>query len=147
MAKESDLKFVAGSVQQAPRWVWRSTKSGPIIVIRVETDDGLHDLDAQDLSHSREIMNLKPGDHVTALVKSFFGQYDIWELKRDGVTIESYQDTYLYRTRENERGDNKRALVRFNVFNISDGGPRSKNAFRCMGFNLLGSRPFFVAGC
>ena len=108
MAKESDLKFVAGSVQQAPRWVWRSTKSGPIIVIRVETDDGLHDLDAQDLSHSREIMNLKPGDHVTALVKSFFGQYDIWELKRDGVTIESYQDTYLYRTRENERGEQTR---------------------------------------
>ena len=102
MAKESDLKFFAGSVQRAPRWV--STKGGPIIVIRVKMDDGLHDLVEEDFSHSRAIMQLKPDDHVTALVKSFFGQYDIWELKRDGVTIESYQDTYLYRTRENERG-------------------------------------------
>jgi hypothetical protein len=102
MAKEGDLKFFAGSVQRAPGW--ESTKGGPTIVIRVKKDDGLHDLVEEDLSHSRAIMKLKPDDHVTALVKSFFGQYDIWELKRDGVTIESYQDTYLYRTRENERG-------------------------------------------
>jgi hypothetical protein len=102
MAKESDLKFVAGSVQRAPRWV--STKGGPVIVIRVKMDDGLYDLVQEDLSHSRATMKLKPDDHVTALVKSFFGQYDIWELKHDGVTIESYQDMYLYQTRELERG-------------------------------------------
>ncbi len=102
MAKESDLKLVAGSVEQGPGWA--SPRGGPIIFIRVKMDDGLHDLVEEDLSHSRAIMKLKPGDHVTALVKSFFGQNDIWELKRDGVTIESYQDTYLYRTRENEQG-------------------------------------------
>ena len=42
-----------------------------MIVIRVEMDDGLHDLVKEDLSHSREIMKLKPGDHVTARVKFF----------------------------------------------------------------------------
>ncbi len=101
MAKPSDLKLFAGSVQRAPGWA--NTKGGPMIVIRVKTDDGLHDLVEEDLGHSRVIMKLRPGDQVTALVKSFFGQNDIWELKRDGVTIESYQDTYLYRTRENDR--------------------------------------------
>src|ERR1700676_763842 len=95
MAKESDLKVFAGSVQRAPRWV--NTRGGPIIVIRVKVDDGLHDLVEEDFSHSRAIMKLRPDDQVTALVKSFFGQYDIWELRRDVVTIESFQDTYLYR--------------------------------------------------
>jgi hypothetical protein len=101
MAKESDLKVFAGSVQRAPRWV--NTRGGPIIVIRVKVDDGLHDLVVEDFSHSRAIMKLRPDDQVTALVKSFLGQYDVWELRRDGVTTESYQDTYLYRSRENER--------------------------------------------
>jgi hypothetical protein len=102
MAKEGDLKSLAGSVQRAPSWV--HTKGGPVVVIHVETDDGQHSLFEEDLSHSREIMNLKPGDHVTARVRFLFGEYDIWELERDGVTIESYQDAYLYQTRLNERG-------------------------------------------
>ncbi len=88
MAKESDLKFVAGSVQRAPTWA----TEGDLIVIGVEMDDGLHYLVEEDLSHSREIMKLKPGDHVTARVQSLLGRYHIWELKRDGVTIESYQE-------------------------------------------------------
>ena len=130
MAKESDLKFFAGSVERAPSWV--HTKGGPIIRIRVEMDDGLHDLFEEDLSHSREIMNLKPGDHVTARVQSLLGEYHIWELKRDGVTIESYQDTYLYPRRKLERRTTKALWVGSNLFNISDGGHRSKNVFRCM---------------
>jgi hypothetical protein len=108
MAKESDLKFVAGSVLQAPTWL---RPSSPLIRIRVETDDGPVDIFEEDFSHSREIMNLKPGDHVTARVKLLHvgtlhgssGDYHIWELKRDGVTIESYQDAYLYQTRELEQ--------------------------------------------
>ncbi len=100
IAKESDLKFVAGSVQRAPRW----TTEGDLIRIRVETDDGICDLFEEDLSHSRAIMKLKPGDQVTARVQSLLGEYHIWELKRDGVTIESYQDMYLYETRRIERG-------------------------------------------
>ena len=102
MAKESDLKLVAGSVQRAPRWV--HTKGGSIIVIRVKTDDGLHDLDEQDLSHSREIMKLRPGDQITARVQFWGGDHNIWELKRDGVTIQSYQDTYLYQAALNRDG-------------------------------------------
>ena len=102
MPKESDLKSFTGSVQRAPSWV--HTKGGPMIRIRVEMDDGLHNLFEEDLSHSREIMKLKPGDHVTARAQSLLGEYHIWELKRDGVTIESYQDTYLYESREHERG-------------------------------------------
>jgi hypothetical protein len=105
IAKESDLALVAGSVQGAPGW--ESTKGGPIIRIRVEADDGLHDLFEEDLSHSREIINLKPGDHVTARMKSFLGQFNIWELKRDGVTVESYQDVYLYSTQKLEQAKTK----------------------------------------
>lgn len=101
MAKKSNLKSVAGIVLQKPRW--QRTKGGPIIVIRVEMGDGPHDLVEEDLSHYQAIMSLKPGDHITALVMSFVG-YHIWELKRDGVMLESYKDMYLYQTAMNERG-------------------------------------------
>ncbi|MGA3055689.1 MAG: hypothetical protein ABSD63_15890 [Candidatus Korobacteraceae bacterium] len=106
MAKESDLKFVAGSVQQAPGWArGKGGSKLPIIIIRVKMDDGLYDLHEQDLSHSREIMNLRPGDRITARVMPFAGYYhNIWELKRDGVTIQSYQETYLFQAATNERG-------------------------------------------
>ena len=101
MAKESDLKFVAGSVLQAPKWL---RPSSPMIRIRVETDDGPADIFEEDLSHSREIMNLRPGDRITARVMPFAGYHNIWELKRDGVTIQSYQETYLFQAATNERG-------------------------------------------
>jgi hypothetical protein len=105
MAKESDLKFVAGSVQQAPGWArGKGGSKLPIIIIRVKMDDGLYDLHEQDLSHSREIMNLRPGDRITARVMPFAGYHNIWELKRDGVTIQSYQETYLFQAATNERG-------------------------------------------
>jgi hypothetical protein len=108
MAKESDLRSVAGSVLQAPTLL---RPFGPIIRIRVETDHGPATIFEEDVSHSREIMNLKPGDHVTARVylsrvgnvSDSSNEYHIWELKRDGVTIESSQDTYLYETRELEQ--------------------------------------------
>jgi len=108
MAKESDLELVAGSVLQAPKQL---RPSSPVIRILVETDGGPADIYEDDSSYSREIMNLKPGDHVTARVKGLRvgvprgsrGEYHIWELRRDGVTIQSYQDAYLYQTRVNER--------------------------------------------
>jgi hypothetical protein len=34
----------------------------------------------------------------------FAGYHNIWELKRDGVTIQSYQETYLFQAATNERG-------------------------------------------
>ena len=109
MANESDLRFVAGSVLQEPTLI---RPSNPVIHIRVKTDSGRPvDIYEDDLSRSQEIMNLKWGDQVTARVKFLRvgvpkgspGEYHIWELKRDGVTIQSYQDAYLYQTRVNER--------------------------------------------
>ncbi len=107
MTKESDLKSVAGSVRQAPTLL---RPISPIICIRVETDHGPANIFEEDLSHSREIMNLKPGDYVTARVTlspvgnvSESDEYHVWELKHDGVTIESYQDAYLYGSRELEQ--------------------------------------------
>ena len=108
MAKESDLKFVAGSVLQAPTLL---RPSWPIIRIPIETDDGPADIYEEDMSHSQEIMNLQPGDHVTARVKFLTvgtlrrssGEYHIYELKRDGVTIESYQDADRNQIRELEQ--------------------------------------------
>jgi hypothetical protein len=105
MAKESELKLVAGSVLQAPTLL---RPSWPIIRITIETDDGPVNIYEEDMSHSQEIMNLKPGDHVTARVKFLTvgtlhrgsGEYHVYELKRDGVTIESYQDADLCQTRE-----------------------------------------------
>lgn len=101
MSRKSDLKLVSGSVQQRPRW--QRTKGGPIIVIPVEMGDGLHDLTVEDLSHYQAIMRLKPGDHITALVTSFL-EYRVWQLQRDGVMLESYEDMNLYQTTMNERG-------------------------------------------
>lgn len=100
MPKEGDLKSVAGSVQRAPRFLVDG-----LIAVPVELDGGLHDdlIYDDNLSHSREIMKLKPGDHITARVHSFLGDTRIWELKRDGITIISYQETYQYEYPSHER--------------------------------------------
>lgn len=104
MAKESDLKVVAGSVEQEPRWLrGRSGGKLPIIEIRLETDDGLYVLHEQDLSHEREVMNLRTGDRITARVKPLATYHNVWELTRDGVTIQSYQESYLYQAEQNKQ--------------------------------------------
>ncbi len=104
MATESDLKYVAGTVEQAPRWLrGRSGGKLPIIEIRVETDDGSYVLHEQDLSHARDVMNLRPGDRITARVKPVASYHTVWELKRDGVTIQSYQESYLYQAAQNQQ--------------------------------------------
>ena len=108
MAKESDLQLVGGSVLQAPELIRSST---PVICILVQMNGRPIAIYEDDLSLSREIMNLKWGDPVTARVKFLRagvpedspGEYHIWELKRDGVTIQSYQDAYRYQTRVNEK--------------------------------------------
>ena len=97
--KEGDLNFFAGFVQRAP-----TQDRNALIRIRVETSDGPHDFLAEDTSHYQEMMNLQPGDYVTVRVQRMPGEYHIWELTRDGVTIESYQDMYSFSTRELERG-------------------------------------------
>jgi len=107
MAKESDLQLVGGSVLQAPELI---RPSSPVLRILVQMNGRPIAIYEDDLSLSREIMNLKWGDPVTARVKFLRagvpedspGEYHIWELKRDGVTIQSYQDAYRYQTRVNE---------------------------------------------
>ena len=110
MAKESDLKVVAGSVEREPRWLRGKNGKLPIIEIRVQTDDGVYDLDEQDLSHTREIMNLRPGDQITARVKPLATYHNVWELKRDGVTIQSYQESYLYQVAQNGQAETNALL-------------------------------------
>jgi hypothetical protein len=108
MAKESDLQLVAGSVLQAPAL---DTPPDPVIRILVETNGHPIVIYEDDVSLSGEIMKLKWGDQVTARVKLLRagvsedspGEYHIWELERNGVTIQSYQDAYRYQTRANER--------------------------------------------
>lgn len=108
MAKESDLYIVSGSVLQAPELI---TSTQPVIRILVSMNGRPIDIYEDDLSLSQQIMNLKWGDPVTARVKlqrastqiGSDGEYHIWELKRDGVMIQSYQDAYRYQTQANER--------------------------------------------
>ncbi len=108
MANESDLYVISGSVLRAPELI-RSTS--PVIRILVQTNGRPVTIYEDDLSLSQQIMHLKWGDPVTARVKLLragvqsgsSAEYHIWELKRDGVTIQSYQDAYRYQTRANER--------------------------------------------
>lgn len=108
MANESDLYVVSGSVLQTPELI---RPSSPVIRILIAMDGRPVAIYEDDLSLSQQITNLKWGDQVSARVKFLRagvprrspGEYHIWELKRDGVTIQSYQDAYRYQTRVNER--------------------------------------------
>lgn len=108
MVEEGDLKFFVGSVQRAP-----TQDSNGLIRIRVETSDGPHDLLVEDWSHYQEIINLQAGDYVTARAQSLLGEYHIWELKHDGVTIESYQDMYQFSVRKLEQGTTSALWIGF----------------------------------
>lgn len=102
MADPADLKLMTGTVQPPS---FRSIfKTRGAITIPVQAEDGQHDLIVEDFTHSQEIKQLRPGDHVTALVAPFFGQLNVWELKHNKVTIQSYHETYLFRARQMESG-------------------------------------------
>jgi hypothetical protein len=106
LAKESDLQTIAGSVQSAPR-VTNGGKGGVKLHIFVQGRDGLHHLTQEDLSRDVPVvMDLRAGDNVTARVKhdSLGRDLDwLWELKRDGNTILSYEQTLRYLERRNTR--------------------------------------------
>jgi hypothetical protein len=106
VVKESDLQTVAGSVQSAPR-IRNGGKGGIKLHIFVRASDGLHHLTQDDLSGDvPSIMDLRAGDNVTARVKhdSLGRNLDwLWELKRDGDTILSYEETRRYLERRNAR--------------------------------------------
>lgn len=99
LAKESDLHTVAGSVQSAPQ-VTNEGKSGIKLHIFIRGSEGFHHLIQDDLSGDVPgIMSLLPGDDVTARVRRDRLGRDLdwlWELKRDGNTILSYQQTLRY---------------------------------------------------
>ncbi len=99
MAPQSDLQSFSGSLTEAPSW-----GSHSVINIRLQTQDGVQDLVLEDLSHSEQILKLSAGDNIAARVYPFLGQYDLWELKHDGMIIESYQDAYVYRAQQLEQG-------------------------------------------
>ena len=106
LAQESDLQTIAGSVQSAPR-VKNGGKGGIKLHIFVRGSDRLHHLTQDDLSGDvPEIMNLRPGDNVTARVKHDSLGRDLewlWELRRGGDTILSYEQTLRYLERRNAR--------------------------------------------
>ena len=98
-AGENDLRSFSGIVQQVP------TREGDgLIRIRVATSDGEHDLFVEDLSHLQEIMDLRPGDSITARAQSWLGELHVWELQHDGATIESYQETRQFSDRALQHG-------------------------------------------
>jgi len=106
VAKESELQTIAGSVQSAPR-IRNGGKGGIKLHIFVQASDSLHHLTQDDLSGDvPRIMNLRAGDNVTARVKHdrFGRNLDwLWELKRDGDTILSYEETRRYLERRYAR--------------------------------------------
>lgn len=102
-AKENDLRTISGIVQRAP-YITGPGKGGNKLQIFVRGSDGLHHLTQNDMSGwlpgiMNPIMNLRVGDNVTARVKhdSLGRDFDwLWEMQRNGTTILSYQNTYLY---------------------------------------------------
>jgi len=77
-----------------------SGKAGRKLHILIRGNDGLHHLTQEDLSDDVPgVMALRAGDRVTARVRHdpFGRDLDwLWELRRDGVVILSYEDTYRY---------------------------------------------------
>ena len=55
-------------------------------------------------------MNLRPGDQITAGVRPLATYHNVWELKRDGVTIQSYQESYLYQVAQNGQAETNALL-------------------------------------
>ena len=106
LASKSDLHSIAGAVQSAPRTTF-SGRAGTKLHIFINGNDGLHHLTQEDLSRDvPQIMDLRAGDNVIALVKhdSFGRDLDwLWELQRDGITILSYEDTYRCLQRRNAK--------------------------------------------
>lgn len=88
LASRNELKPVTGTVASRPRW---HTGKGAGIYIPIQTADGLHTLAITDFHNYDELMALKPGDAVTALVRPL-GAYGVWELKHDGITLVSYEE-------------------------------------------------------
>ncbi len=82
------LKPIAGVVERSPRM---KTGRGAAIIIPIQTANGAYNLLETDFTHAHELMGLKPGDHVSALVTTL-GGYQVWQLERNGVVLERYEE-------------------------------------------------------
>ena len=93
MAKKSELYSVSGAVESVSRTI--SGKAGRKLHILLNDGSRVHHLTQDDLSADvPALRSLRPGDNVTALVKSDSLGRDlewVWELQRDSVTILSYE--------------------------------------------------------
>ncbi len=83
-----NLKPIAGVVERNPRM---KTGRGAAIIIPIQTANGVYDLQETDFTHAHELLGLKPGDHVSALVTTL-GGYQVWQLERNGVILERYEE-------------------------------------------------------
>ena len=84
-----------------------SGKAGRKLHIFIQASDGAHHLTQDDLTQDVPgIMDLRAGDNVTAGVRrdSLGRDLDwLWELRRDGVTILSYDETRQFLEHRNAR--------------------------------------------
>lgn len=111
LTKRSDLRTISGIVQRAPYISGSGGKQGRYLHVVIDGADGPHNLTQTDMGHMvpgimEPIMNLRVGDSVIARVEHDplgRGIDFLWELQRDGETILSYQDTYLFFERLNAR--------------------------------------------
>lgn len=92
--QEKDLQSISGTVQSAPRTT--SGKGSMHLHIYLRASNGIFHLVQDDLTRSvPAIMDLRTGDRVTARVSPDRTREVnwLWELRREGSTILSYEDT------------------------------------------------------
>jgi hypothetical protein len=98
MARKDELRSITGIVQDTSRT--NLSKAGPKLHIFVRDGDRVFHLTQDDLSNvAPAVCNLRAGDNVTALVRRDFLGRDlewVWEVRRDGVTLLSYEQTERY---------------------------------------------------
>jgi hypothetical protein len=94
-AKESDLYSIDGTLLSAPTYI---SGKGAHLEISLLASDGAHRFAQDDLSSEvPAIWDLHAGDNVILRVKRYSpGLGRFWEIKRNGIAILSYQDTYRY---------------------------------------------------
>ena len=112
LAKKSELSHVSGTVERVARTF--AGKAGAKLHIFINDGNRVHHLTQDDLSRDvPSLRSLEPGDKVVALVRRDFLGRDlewVWELRRDGVTILSYDETQKFLGRGAER---LRTVARF----------------------------------
>jgi hypothetical protein len=94
-ARKDELRSIGGIVLDTS--LTNLPKAGPKLHIYVRDGDRVFHLTQDDLSNEApDVCTLRVGDNVTALVRRDFLGRDlewVWEVRRDGVTLLSYEQT------------------------------------------------------